>query len=238
MALYEFFARALRAAYSNVNSPPVLQLDLIFPEHRKLLAAFDALQRGSLALIDDLDAIPRFDEISKTQVAYSKNDGKDWRLFAVKAYRHEICENSARTPTLRSFIRTNERVTSAALSILGPGKHIPPHWGPFRGIARYHLCLRTGQDSLNASYLILDGKVYPYEEMGCLLWDDTYLHEVFNPTPEIRVALLLDIQRNDLPFFLRLLTEAILAGGYLIARVLHSRLRVDSGQKITPNSTY
>ena len=29
----------------------------------------------------------------------------------------------------------------------------------------------------------------------CLLWDDTYPHEVWNKTDEVRIALLLDVWR-------------------------------------------
>ena len=39
-----------------------------------------------------------------------------------------------------------------------------------------------------------------------LLWDDTYPHEVWNRSSEVRVALLLDVWRKDMPLHLKLLS--------------------------------
>jgi len=36
------------------------------------------------------------------------------------------------------------------------------------------------------------------------MFDDTYIHEVRNETRETRIAVLLDIRRNDFPFLLRI----------------------------------
>jgi len=43
-----------------------------------------------------------------------------------------------------------------------------------------------------------------------LLWDDTYRHEVWNRSDQVRIALLLDVWRRDMPFDIALLSQAIL----------------------------
>ncbi len=44
-----------------------------------------------------------------------------------------------------------------------------------------------------------------------MLWDDTFEHEVWNDSAQVRTVLLLDIRRRDIPGGLRLLSSAIIA---------------------------
>lgn len=46
-----------------------------------------------------------------------------------------------------------------------------------------------------------------------MLWDDTFEHEVWNDSAQVRTVLLLDIRRRDMPGGLRLLSSAIIAPG-------------------------
>jgi hypothetical protein len=41
------------------------------------------------------------------------------------------------------------------------------------------------------------------------LWDDTYPYEVWNQSDEVRIALLLDMRRLDMPLDLKLLSNFI-----------------------------
>ncbi|MGH9200060.1 MAG: aspartyl/asparaginyl beta-hydroxylase domain-containing protein [Vicinamibacterales bacterium] len=43
----------------------------------------------------------------------------------------------------------------------------------------------------------------------CLLWDDTYPHEVLNESDEVRIALLLDVWRRGMPFDMELLSRLL-----------------------------
>ena len=52
--------------------------------------------------------------------------------------------------------------------------------------------------------LFVDNKPYTWTEGKGVMFDDTYVHEVRNETKETRVAVLLDIRRNDFPFFLKI----------------------------------
>ena len=47
--------------------------------------------------------------------------------------------------------------------------------------------------------LEVDGVDYRLADGDCLLWDDTYPHEAWNESDEVRVALLLDVWRRDMP---------------------------------------
>ena len=58
----------------------------------------------------------------------------------------------------------------------------------------------------------IDGVPYRLGDGESLLWDDTYRHEVWNRSDQVRIALLLDVWRKDMPMDIALLSRAILLG--------------------------
>ena len=86
-------------------------------------------------------------------------------------------------------------------SILAPGKHIPPHKGPYKGIIRYQLALKVPKSG--ECKLLVDNTPYFWKEGEGVLFDDTYTHEVVNNSTEHRIALLLDVKRKVPGFFMR-----------------------------------
>lgn len=216
----------LRGIYADLDTPPVLEMDRFFPEHRGLEADWPALRDEALAIFQRNPAVPRFHDITNTQRRISAADGKNWRMFLVKSYGHVIGVNAAQTPVLARFLAANPQVTTAALSYLDPGKHIPRHLGPFRGILRYHLCLHAPDCGTEAApWLEVDDQRIPYHEGEGLLWDDTFPHEVLNPGPNPRIALLLDVRRPVKRWQHRLIFALVLIGGRIVARILERRMR-------------
>jgi aspartate beta-hydroxylase len=57
--------------------------------------------------------------------------------------------------------------------------------------------------------LIIDDKEHRIGNGESLLWDDTYPHEVRNAADEVRVVLLLDVWRREMPADMRLLSMLI-----------------------------
>jgi aspartate beta-hydroxylase len=106
------------------------------------------------------------------------------------------------------------------LSVLAPGKHIPEHRGPFRAILRFHLMLSmpVDADGTPACELRIDGVPYLLKEGEGLLWDDTYPHEVWNRSEEVRIALLLDVWRKDMPIDIALMSHGIMAAAQVWLR--------------------
>lgn len=66
-------------------------------------------------------------------------------------------------------------------------------------------------DGVPAAVLKVDGREYRLHEGEFMLWDDTFEHEVWNDSAQVRTVLLLDIRRRDIPGGLRLLSSAIIA---------------------------
>jgi aspartate beta-hydroxylase len=118
-------------------------------------------------------------------------------MFILNAYGNEVAENMRACPQLVDLIRKTPEVLSAALSLLGAHKYIPPHRGPFNGILRFHLMLDVPLDSDDRPAVVytIDGRRFRPADGHSLLWDDTYRHEVRNLSDRIRIALLLDVVR-------------------------------------------
>ncbi len=85
-------------------------------------------------------------------------------------------------------------LTTAFFSILGPGKHLPSHRGPYKGVLRYHLALLVPGPP-GACRITVGGQTAEWKEGASLLFDDTYPHEAWNDTASDRVVLFADVLR-------------------------------------------
>lgn len=219
--LYDLSSQALRTLYeARVSNPPVLDMADRFADGYRFADAWTALRDEALALTDRLHTVPRFHELMAEQAGISANDGHDWRMYLLKVYGNDIDEHMAACPYLGELVCTSPDVLSATLSFLAPHKHIPQHRGPFKGVLRFQLGLSVPLDSSGrpASILRLAGCDYRIGSGEAMLWDDTYPHEVWNASDQWRIALLLDVRRQDLPKDLALLSRVLIAGIGAIAR--------------------
>ena len=211
--VYDRVGNLVRWAYdARITAPPVLDLDIYFPNASKFTSAWREIRDEALQLAAHLQSVPRFHELMQEQAAISANDGRDWRLFVLKAYGVEFPHNMAACPTLARLVAAAPDVLSAAISFLGPGKHIPAHRGPFRGVLRFYLVLSMPllDDGKAAAVLRVADQEYRIAEGDCLLWDDTYEHEVWNSSDRLRTVLLLDVQRRGMPLDLQLLSRFLI----------------------------
>jgi aspartate beta-hydroxylase len=209
---YDLAASAVRKVYdARISGPPVLATTACFPAARGFVDAWPAIAAEARHVAMDILAVPRFHELMPEQACISTHDDRDWRMFVLKAYRVPISGNLARCPVLTRLLATTPEVLSAAFSFLAPGKHVPPHRGPFRGVLRFHLMLSMPLDhaGMPASVLSIAGHEHRLAEGDCLLWDDTYPHEVANRGDRIRTALLLDVRRPGMPWDMALLSRLV-----------------------------
>jgi beta-hydroxylase len=80
-------------------------------------------------------------------------------------------------------------------SILAPGKRIPPHDGPYKGVLRYHLGLAVPDGPVDRVGIRVGDETRGWSEGGSLVFDDTYEHAAWNDTEQTRVVLFLDVVR-------------------------------------------
>ena len=212
MRLYDHARDVVRSVYdARIDTPAVLDTDRFFPNAHAFVARWRNIRDEALAVKQNLASVPRFHDIMREQADISANDGRDWRMFIMRVYGRDVPENRSRCPVVSALLDQSPEVVSAVFSYLAPQKHVPEHRGPFRGILRFHLMLtmpRTAAGDV-AAILEIDGKPYRLEDGECLLWDDTYPHEVRNNSDEVRAALLLDIWRPEMPYDMELLSRAI-----------------------------
>lgn len=216
---YDQSATLIRRIYdSRIEGPPILDADRYFPEAKVFASAWHEIREEADALVARLHSVPRFHEIMREQTAISANDARDWRIFVLKAYGVTCARNMDACPRLAAIVAQMPCVLSASISYMAPGKHIPAHRGPFRGVVRFYLGLSVPRhaDGSPAAVLKVDGREYRVGDGEWLLWDDTYPHEVLNDSDQVRSVLLLDVWRRDMPFdmelFSRLLIGAVGAG--------------------------
>ena len=222
MQLYDRAAGVVRAIYNiRIATPATLDAAHYFPNAQRFTERWTDIRREALAVAGQLNQVPRFHDIMPAQADISVNDGRDWRVFIMKAYGVTVENNLQRCPTVAALLHEAPEVVSAILSFLAPGKHVPEHRGPFRGILRFHLMLSMPRDGngVPACVMNIDGVPYRLGDGESLLWDDTYRHEVWNRSEEVRIALLLDVWRKDMPADIALLSRAILLATKAVIRM-------------------
>jgi aspartate beta-hydroxylase len=211
---YNLSSTLVRWLYDQrIFDPAVLSSRERFPGASRFAEVWPELRAEALQLARDLPQVPRFHELMAEQESISANDGRDWRVFVLKAYGLPFTANLARCPTLAALLKDDPDVLSATISFLAPHKHIPPHRGPFRGILRFYLGLSvpTGDNGLPETVLTIDGTDYRIGDGDSLLWDDTYPHEVRNRSEQPRIALLLDVRRRDMPRDMEFLSRVLIS---------------------------
>lgn len=212
--LYDLTADTVRWMYDRrISAPPILDENVYFPRVTDFQRAWEKIRDEALEVARTLSKVPLFHDLMGEQALISDNDGHDWRVFVLRAYGVEIKDNARRCPVTAALVAGCPNVLSASFSFLAPGKHIPPHRGPFRGVVRCHLGLSMprGDDGRLGAILWIDGKEHRIDDGEYLVWDDTYTHEVHNRTDRLRIALLLDIWRHGMPADMTALSMMVVA---------------------------
>ena len=210
---YDLASDVIRRVYERrIDAPAILDTASEFPNAAKFTGAWRDIRDEALGV--RLGKVPRFHDIMPEQADISANDGRDWRMFVLKAYDMAVPENLARMPVLSRLLAECPEVKSAAISFLAPRKHIPSHRGPFRGIMRFHLGLVIPRqaDGRPATIMMIDHQEKRITDGEGMLWDDTYPHEVMNNADEARIALLLDVWRPGMPWDMEMLSRLIVRG--------------------------
>ena len=180
-----------QAAHSRVSTSPFLDASE-FPWVPALEAEFDNIRRELASVLERPQDIPAFHQLSPDQKRIST--GENWKTFAFYVFGIRLDENCARCPDTVRALERLPGLQNAWFSILAPRYHIPPHRGPTRAVVRAHLALVVPQ-AADQCWLRVDQEVRHWQEGRCLLFDDTYEHEVLNDTDEIRVVLFVDVDR-------------------------------------------
>lgn len=175
------------------RNPPFVNMEEEFPDGQILKDNWKVIREELDEVLKNIDSIPKLHEIDGLQKAISARDGVAWRTFIIKGFNKWLPGNAALVPETTGLIEKIPRVSLAMFSIIDGGKHIPPHYGFFKSILRYHLAMIIPEGDC---HIIVGGEKYFWEEGEHVLFDDTFRHEVSNKTDQRRVVLFLDILRE------------------------------------------
>jgi len=120
-----------------------------------------------------------------------------WNVYYLYQLGRKVEENCRRCPQTAQVIDSIADLTSTGLvyfSVLTEGTHITPHCGPTNTRLRCHLGLVVPQ----GCRIRVGSETRSWEEGRCLMFDDSFEHEVWNSDQRARVVLVLDVWHPDL----------------------------------------
>ncbi len=176
-----------------VKNPPYVDVEEEFPEGKLLKDNWKVIREELDVVLRNIENIPKFHEVDNLQRFISAKDDKAWRTFIIKGFNEWLENNCEQVPKTTELIKQIPRVSMAMFSIIDGGKHIPPHYGFFKSVLRYHLAMIIPEGEC---YILVDGQKYSWVEGDHVLFDDTYKHEVWNKTDQRRVVLFIDVLRE------------------------------------------
>jgi beta-hydroxylase len=144
------------------------------------------------ALLPYAADMPNFQDISKEQKALSQDDG--WKTFFFYAYGIKAKANCRRCPETAKLLKTIPGMKTAFFSVFAPGKELPPHRGPYKGVLRLHLALLVPEPADQCGIRV-GSQTRHWEEGRVMIFDDTFEHEAWNRTDGVRVVLFVDMMR-------------------------------------------
>ena len=143
-------------------------------------------------ILCEMNRLPNFQDISVDQYGITQDDR--WKTYFLYAYGLKAEKNCARCPQTTELIESIPGMKTAFFSILLPHKHIPEHRGPYKGVLRYHLGLKIPEAASDCRIRV-GNDIRCWQEGKSLIFDDTFPHEAWNDTDEVRVVLFLDFIR-------------------------------------------
>ena len=177
--------------YSRVPDRPFFAADQ-FPWVGTLEANWKTIRAELDEILKTAEDLPNFQDISPDQKNITQDDR--WKSFFLYGYGYKMERNCQKCPQTTRIIESIPGMFTAFFSVLAPGKHIPLHRGPYKGVLRCHLALIVPEPG-ERCWIEVGGETAHWEAGRCLVFDDTFKHQVRNDTDGTRVVLFLDILR-------------------------------------------
>ena len=190
MAVVAFIER-LNLTYSKVGNPPIYN-NAVFPWTKTIERDWSVIRDELDCVLTRKDELPGFHELA-TDVATISQD-RDWKTFVLAGYGFRSAKNIKTCPRTWAACQTIPGLTTVMFSILEPGKHLPPHRGPYNGVLRLHLGLIVPEPREQLGIRV-DKEIYRWREGEAVIFDDAYEHEAWNRTPYTRVVLFVDFRK-------------------------------------------
>jgi len=197
----------LLSPFSVVSTEPILP-NSEFKWASLLEANWEMILSEVIPLLENQNSLPNIQDIQPAESILSQDN--NWKTFFLQGFGHKANRNRSMCPQTSETLDEIPGLLTAFFSILQPGKHIPAHKGIFKGIVRTHLGLvipKSGECKMR-----VDTEEIYWEAGKAVFFDDTYNHEVWNNTDEIRIVLLIDTPRQYKYKFIDRINQFIING--------------------------
>ncbi len=181
-------AERLNLACSKVGNPPVYD-DAVFPWVADIEREWRTIRAELDQVLKRQGELPPFQAIATDVRTITRDDR--WKTFFLTGFGVRSARNIAQCPQTWRIVRRIPGLKTAMFSIFEPGKHLPPHRGPYNGVLRLHLGLTVPEPGDRLGIRI-DREVRRWQEGKALVFDDAYEHEAWNHTERTRVVLFVD----------------------------------------------
>lgn len=198
-------AEALNLRYSAAGNPPVYN-NADFPWAAEVEAEWQTIRAELDKVLVRKGELPAFHEISSEVRSISSD--QNWKTFFLCGYGIKSESAIEQCPETWRILQKIPGLKSAMFSIFEPGKHLPPHRGPYNGVLRFHLGLIV-PDQPDKIGIRVDQEVCHWQEGKALIFDDAYEHEAWNHSDSVRVVLFVDFEK-PLKFPASLTNRAVL----------------------------
>jgi hypothetical protein len=157
-----------------------------------------------------------------------ENTDGQWNVFYVVLGCREVPAAAAACPNTAAALRKLPNLAmSAMFSALTPGTHLWAHCGPTNAV----VSLSMGLIAPPGCTIRVGTEERTWRAGECLVFDDTYEHEVWHRGEQTRFIMLLDVWHPELtPVERRVLGEALWTPDEAEARLRHGKAKLDGKQ--------
>jgi aspartyl/asparaginyl beta-hydroxylase (cupin superfamily) len=181
----------LNLAFSKVGNPPIYD-NAVVPWTRDIEREWRSVRAELDRVLTRKEELPGFHELAADVASISRDRG--WKTFMLAGYGFKSEANIRLCPETWAACQKIPGLITVMFSILEPGKHLPPHRGPYNGVLRLHLGLIVPEPRERLGIRV-DNSIYRWTEGEAIVFDDAYEHEAWNRTPHTRVVLFVDFRK-------------------------------------------
>jgi len=184
-------AERLNLALTKVGNPPIFE-KAVFPWVSTIERDWRAIRAELDRVLTRKEELPGFHELATDVSTISRDRG--WKTFLLAGYGFRSENNIRQCPDTWRACQSIPGLITVMFSILEPGKHLPPHRGPYNGVLRLHLGLIVPEPREQLGIRV-ENEIYRWREGEAVIFDDAYEHEAWNRTPHTRVVLFVDFRK-------------------------------------------
>jgi aspartyl/asparaginyl beta-hydroxylase (cupin superfamily) len=121
------------------------------------------------------------------------NDGKpSWKIYGLMLYGKPILDNTKHCPEIMKILEKCPNIINAGFSCLEPDVITSLHHDFNHDILRCHIPIIIPEGNTAIS---INGHISKWNNNDYFIFDDTYDHQAWNYTKNIRIVLILDIKK-------------------------------------------